>query len=162
VRVAVEACGICHSDSMFVDDQWPGLQFPVTPGHEIAGHIDALGDGVAVWREGDRVAIGWSGGYCGHCRSCRRGKIMHCEAGMVTGANVSRRIRPLRGGARERAGPPSDELSAIDAARFACAGLTMFNSLRRTGAGAGDRVAILGIGGLGHLGIPFAMRPQVH
>jgi alcohol dehydrogenase len=106
----VEACGICHSDSMFVDDQWPGLQFPVTPGHEIAGHIDALGDGVAVWREGDRVAIGWSGGYCGHCRSCRRGKIMHCEAGMVTGANVSRvsrRIRPLRGGARERAGPPS-------------------------------------------------------
>jgi len=158
VRVAVEACGICHSDSMFVDDQWPGLQFPVTPGHEIAGHIDALGDGVAGWREGDRVAIGWSGGYCGHCRSCRRGEFMHCEAGMVTGATSP------GGYAHYVVAPASalaripDELSAIDAAPLACAGLTMFNSLRRTGAGPGDLVAILGIGGLGHLGVQFAVK----
>ena len=158
VRVAVEACGICHSDSLFVDGQWPGVQFPVTPGHEIAGHIDALGDGVAGWREDDRVAIGWSGGYCGHCRSCRRGDFVHCEVAMVTGATFP-------GGYAEYLVVPAtalaripDELSAVDAAPIACAGLTMFNSLRRTGAGPGDLVAILGIGGLGHLGVQFAAK----
>ena len=87
VRVAVEACGICHSDSLFVDDLWPGVQFPVTPGHEIAGRVDALGEGVGDWRVGDRVAIGWSGGYCGQCRPCRRGDFVHCEVGMVTGVS---------------------------------------------------------------------------
>jgi len=158
VRVAVEACGICHTDSVFVDDQWPGLQFPVTPGHEIAGHIDAIGEGVEGWREGERVAIGWSGGHCGHCRSCRRGEFVHCEVGMVTGATFP-------GGYAEYVVAPAsalaripDELSAVDAAPIACAGLTMFNSLRRTGAGPGDLVAILGIGGLGHLGVQFAVK----
>src|SRR5580693_6483293 len=158
VRVAVEACGICHSDAIFVDGQWPGLQFPLTPGHEIAGRIDALGDGVQGWREGERVAIGASGGYCEHCRSCRRGDLVHCEAGMVTGATFP-------GGFAEYVVAPAnalaripDELSAVDAAPLACAGLTMFNSLRRTGAGPGDLVAILGIGGLGHLGIQFAVK----
>src|SRR5258707_12220434 len=86
VRVAVEACGICHSDAIFIDGQWPGQQFPLTPGHEIAGRIDALGKGVQGWREGDRGAIGASGGYCEHWRSCRRGDLVHSEAGMVTGA----------------------------------------------------------------------------
>jgi alcohol dehydrogenase len=158
VRVVVEACGICHSDSLFVDDQLPGLQFPVTPGHEIAGRIDALGDGVQGWREGERVAIGWSGGYCGQCRSCRCGEFVHCEVGMVTGATFP-------GGYAEYVTAPAsalaripDELSAVDAAPLACAGLTMFNSLRRTGAGPGDLVAILGIGGLGHLGVQFAVK----
>jgi alcohol dehydrogenase len=158
VRVAVQACGICHSDSMFVDDLWPGVRFPVTPGHEIAGRIDAVGDGVQGWSEGDRVAIGWSGGYCGHCRSCRRGESVHCEAGMVTGATFA-------GGYAEYVTAPAaalaripDELSALDAAPLACAGLTMFNSLRHTGAGPGDLVAILGIGGLGHLGVQFAAK----
>jgi alcohol dehydrogenase len=158
VRVAVEACGICHSDSVFVDDQWPGLRFPVTPGHEIAGHVDAIGDDVEDWREGDRVAIGWSGGYCGQCRSCRRGDFVHCQVGMVTGATFP-------GGYAEYVVAPAtalaripDELSAVDAAPLACAGLTMFNSLRRTGAGPGDLVAILGIGGLGHLGVQFAVK----
>jgi alcohol dehydrogenase len=158
VRVAVEACGICHTDSVFVDDHWPGLQFPVTPGHEIAGHIDVVGEGVEGWRVGDRVAIGWSGGHCGHCRSCRRGEFVHCEVGMVTGATFP-------GGYAEYVVAPAsalaripDELSAVDAAPIACAGLTMFNSLRRTGAGPGDLVAILGIGGLGHLGVQFAVK----
>ena len=158
VRVAVQACGICHSDSFFVDGQWPGVRFPVTPGHEIAGRIDAVGDGVAGWSRGDRVAIGWSGGYCGHCRSCRRGEFVHCEAGMVTGATFP-------GGFADYVTVPAtalaripDELSAVDAAPLACAGLTMFNSLRHTGAGPGDLVAILGIGGLGHLGVQFAVK----
>ncbi len=158
VRVAVEACGICHSDSIFVEGQWPGLQFPVTPGHEIAGHIDAVGDGVQDWSEGDRVAIGWSGGYCGQCRPCRRGDFVHCEVGMVTGATFP-------GGYADYVVAPAtalaripDELSAVDAAPLACAGLTMFNSLRHTSAGPGDLVAILGIGGLGHLGVQFAVK----
>jgi alcohol dehydrogenase len=154
----VEACGICHSDSIFVDGQWPGLQFPVTPGHEIAGHIDAVGDSVQDWSEGDRVAIGWSGGYCGQCRPCRRGDFVHCEVGMVTGA-------AFPGGYADYVVAPAtalaripDELSAVDAAPLACAGLTMFNSLRHTSAGPGDLVAILGIGGLGHLGVQFAVK----
>src|ERR1700754_3127892 len=158
VRGAVEAWGICHSDSVLVDDILPGLRFPVTPGHEIAGRIDALGEGVEGWREGERVAIGWSGGHCGHCRSCRRGEFVHCEVGMVTGATFP-------GGYAEYVVAPAsalaripDELSAVDAAPIACAGLTMFNSLRRTGAGPGDLVAILGIGGLGHLGVQFAVK----
>jgi alcohol dehydrogenase len=158
VRVAVEACGICRTDSILVDDQLPGLQFPVTPGHEIAGRIDALGEGVQGWREGERVAIGWSGGYCGQCRSCRRGEFVHCALGMVTGATFP-------GGYAEYLEAPAsalaripDELSAVDAAPLACAGLTMFNSLRHTCAGPGDLVAILGIGGLGHLGVQFAVK----
>jgi alcohol dehydrogenase len=158
VRVAVEACGICHSDSMFVDDLWPGVQYPVTPGHEIAGHIDALGTGVEGWRENDRVAIGWSGGYCGVCRNCRRGDFVYCEVGMVTGATFP-------GGCADYLVAPAtalaripDGLAAVDAAPLACAGLTVFNSLRRTGAGPGDLVAILGIGGLGHLGVQFAVK----
>ena len=158
VRIAVEACGICHTDSVLVDGQLPGLQFPFTPGHEIAGRIDALGEGVEGWREGDRVAIGWSGGHCGQCRNCRRGELVHCEVGMVTGASFP-------GGYSEYVTAPvsalariPDGLSAIDAAPLACAGLTMFNSLRRTGAGPGDLVAILGIGGLGHLGVQFAVK----
>src|ERR1700754_1846433 len=158
VRVAVEPCGICPSDAIFVDGQWPGLQFPLTPGHEIAGRIDALGAGVRGWREGERVAIGASGGYCELCRSCRRGDLVHCEARMVTGATFP-------GGYAEYVIAPAnalaripDDLSAVDAAPIACAGLTMFNSLRHTGARPGDLVAILGIGGLGHLGVQFAVK----
>jgi alcohol dehydrogenase len=158
VRVAVEACGVCHTDSEFVAGHQPGLAFPVTPGHEIAGHIDALGDGVLGWQVDDRVAIGWSGGYCGHCSRCRRGDFVHCEASIVTGA-------AFPGGYAEFVVAPAtalaripDGLSAVDAAQLACAGVTMFNSLRRTGAGPGDLVAVLGLGGLGHLGVQFAAK----
>jgi alcohol dehydrogenase len=158
VRVAVEACGICHTDSVLVDDILPGLQFPITPGHEIAGRIHALGEDVDGWREGERVAIGWTGGHCGQCRTCRRGDFVYCEVGMVTGATFP-------GGYAEYVMAPTsalaripDGLSAVDAAPLACAGLTMFNSLRHTGAGPGDLVAILGIGGLGHLGVQFAVK----
>src|SRR6202158_2799866 len=158
VRVAVEACGVCHTDSEFVAGHQPGLVFPVTPGHEIAGRIDALCDGVQGWQVGDRVAIGWSGGYCGYCSRCRRGDFVHCEAGMVTGA-------AFPGGYADFVTAPAtaparipDGLSSVDAAPLACAGVTMFNSLRRTGAGPGDLVAVLGLGGLGHLGVQFAVK----
>jgi alcohol dehydrogenase len=156
VRVEVHACGICHTDSDFVAGHYPGLQFPLTPGHEIAGRIDAVGDGVHPWRVGDRVAIGWTGGYCGWCPACRRGEFVHCSNGLITGASFP-------GGYAEYVTAPQtaiaripDELDYVDAAPLACAGVTVFNSLRRSGARAGDVVAVLGIGGLGHLGVQFA------
>lgn len=157
-RVRVQACGVCHSDSQLAAGHLPGITFPMTPGHEVAGYIDALGDGVQGWQLGDRVAIGWSGGYCGYCFRCRRGDFMHCEHAAVTGAAYP-------GGFAEVVVAPvsalariPDELSATDAAPLACAGVTMFNSIRHTGAMPGDTVAILGIGGLGHLGVQFAAK----
>jgi len=158
VRVTVEACGVCHTDSEFVQGHLPGLSFPVTPGHEVAGRIDVVGAGVRRWRVGDRVTVGWSGGYCGYCDRCRRGEFVHCEQGYTTGATYP-------GGYAESMVVPAsalaripEELSAVDAAPLACAGVTMFNSLRRSGARAGDVVAILGLGGLGHLGVQFAVK----
>lgn len=158
VRVTVEACGVCHSDAGFVDGVLPGLSFPVTPGHEIAGRIDAVGEGVQRWQPGDRVAVGWCGGYCGYCDPCRRGDFIHCEAGLITGA-------AFPGGYAESLLVPAsalarvpEELSATDAAPLACAGVTTFNSLRRSSARPGELVAILGLGGLGHLGVQFAVK----
>jgi alcohol dehydrogenase len=156
VRVKVAACGICHTDSDFVAGCYPGLQFPLTPGHEIAGHIDTVGDAVHPWQVGDRVAIGWTGGYCGWCTPCRRGEFVHCANGQITGASFP-------GGYAEYITVPQTalarvptELTYVEAAPLACAGVTVFNSLRRSGATAGDLVAVLGIGGLGHLGLQFA------
>jgi alcohol dehydrogenase len=158
VRVIVEACGVCHTDAMFVQGALPGLSFPVVPGHEVAGRIDALGPGVTHWQVSDRVTVGWSGGNCGYCDACRSGEFVHCEVGMVTGASFD-------GGYAESMIVPAsalaripDELSAVEAAPMACAGVTMFNSLRRSGARAGDTVAVLGLGGLGHLGVQFAAK----
>jgi alcohol dehydrogenase len=158
VRVTVRACGICHSDSEFVRGHWPGLSYPVTPGHEIAGVIDAVGDGVAGWTTGDRVAIGWSGGYCGYCPSCRAGDFMYCQQGWVTGAtSPGGYAETVIARATALARIP-DGLADVDAAPLACAGVTMFNSLRRSTARLGDTVAVLGLGGLGHLGVQFAAK----
>jgi alcohol dehydrogenase len=158
VRVTVRACGICHSDSEFVTGHWPGTTFPVTPGHEVAGVVAAVGEGVTTWQPGERVAIGWSGGYCGACAPCRRGDFMYCAQGWVTGASFP------GGYADELIAPHTalaripDGLSDVDAAPLACAGVTMFNSLRRSSARLGDTVAVLGLGGLGHLGVQFAAK----
>ncbi|KOG74275.1 MULTISPECIES: alcohol dehydrogenase [Streptomyces] len=158
VRLAVEACGVCHTDSLMVEGHLPGLSFPVTPGHEIAGRVDAVGEHVAGWQVGDRVAVGWFGGHCGHCRFCRRGDFIHC-----TSLQVPSRAYP--GGYADAMVVPAsalaripDGLSAVHAAPLACAGVTTFNGLRHSGAGPGDLVAILGLGGLGHLGVQFAVR----
>jgi alcohol dehydrogenase len=158
VRVTVEASGVCHTDSAFVQGRLPGLRFPVTPGHEVAGRIDVVGAGVQRWQPGDRVTVGWSGGHCGYCDPCRRGEFVHCEEGYITGVAYP-------GGYAESMVVPASalaripaELSASDAAPMACAGVTMFNSLRRSGARPGDLVVILGLGGLGHLGVQFAVK----
>jgi len=158
VRVRVKACGICHSDVATVSGQWPGIQFPRVPGHEIAGTIDALGDGVAGWKAGDRVGVGWHGGHDGTCDRCRRGDFLNCSDGQIPGISYD-------GGYADYAIVPSvalaripEGLSAAEAAPLMCAGMTTFNSLRHSDARAGDLVAILGIGGLGHLGVQFAAK----
>ncbi|MCX4432112.1 alcohol dehydrogenase catalytic domain-containing protein [Streptomyces mirabilis] len=158
VRIAVEACGVCHTDSQMVNGQMPGLAFPMTPGHEIAGRVDAIGEYVEGWQQGDRVAVGWCGGYCGHCIACRRGDFIHCDNLQVPGwaypgGYAEAVIVPATGLARI-----PDGLSSAVAAPMACAGVTTFNGLRHSGAGPGDLVAVLGLGGLGHLGVQFAVK----
>ncbi len=157
VRIRIEACGVCHSDSFTVEGQWPsGLVFPRIPGHEVAGVIDAIGDGVIGWRMGQRVGVGWFGGHCGHCEPCRRGWLIDCRNLLIPGISYD-------GGYAEAMVAPvaalaaiPDDLAAVDAAPLLCAGVTTFNALRHSGAMPGDVVAILGIGGLGHLGVQFA------
>jgi D-arabinose 1-dehydrogenase-like Zn-dependent alcohol dehydrogenase len=159
VRVKVEACGICHSDAMAKEGTWPGIEYPRVPGHEIAGNIDAIGPGVLGWIRGQRVGVGWHGGHCGYCDSCRRGDFVTCQVALqIPGIAYD-------GGYAEYMIAPAgalalipDGLSSVDAAPLVCAGVTTFNSLRNSGARPGDLVAILGIGGLGHLGVQFAAK----
>lgn len=159
VRIKVEACGICHSDSVTKDGLFPGIQYPRVPGHEVAGVIDAIGPGVAGWNPGQRVGVGWHGGHCGYCDSCRRGEFVTCQvAPQIPGIAYD-------GGYAEYMIAPAgalalipDELRAVDAAPLMCAGVTTFNALRHSGARPGDVVAVHGIGGLGHLGIQFAAK----
>jgi D-arabinose 1-dehydrogenase-like Zn-dependent alcohol dehydrogenase len=159
VRVAVEACGICHSDSLTKEGAFPGLDFPRVPGHEVVGRVDAVGPGVEGWAIGQRVGVGWHGGYCGSCAACRRGQFFACVLGPpVTGITRD-------GGYGEYMIAPvtalalvPDELSAVEAAPLMCAGLTTFNALRNSGARPGDLVAVQGLGGLGHLGVQFAAK----
>ncbi len=158
VRVKVQACGICHSDMFVKEGQWPGLQFPRIPGHEIAGLIDELGPAVTAWKKGQRVGVGWHGGHCGHCDACRRGDFVLCRSSQVCGISYD-------GGWAEYVVVPAeavaslpDDLPAEEAAPLLCAGITTFNSLRNSGARAGDLVAVVGIGGLGHLGVQYASK----
>ena len=159
VRVKVEACGICHSDSITKEAVLPGIQFPRAPGHEVAGVIDAVGAGGTGWSAGQRVGVGWHGGHCGHCDSCRRGDFVTCQVAFqmpgisYDGGYADYLIAP----AGVLAAIP-DGLSAVEAGPLMCAGVTTFNPLRNSGARPGDTVAVLGIGGLGHLGVQFASR----
>ncbi len=159
VRIKVEACGICHSDVVTKEAIWPGLQLPRVPGHEVAGVVDAVGVGVAGWSIGQRVGVGWHGGHCGYCDSCRRGDFVTCQIAFQTpgiaydGGYADYMIAP----AAVLASIP-EALSAIEAAPLMCAGVTTFNALRHSGAVPGDTVAVLGIGGLGHMGVQFASK----
>ncbi|MGQ4419293.1 alcohol dehydrogenase [Streptomyces sp. SAS_269] len=158
VLIAVEACGICHSDALFVSGGLPGVSFPEVPGHEIAGRIEELGEGTQDrgWRAGDRVAVGWFGGSCGHCAPCREGDFIVCRNLKVPGWAYD-------GGFGDKVLVPVDALARIpeglaagDAGPMACAGVTTYNGLRRSSARPGDLVAVLGLGGLGHLGVQYA------
>ena len=156
VRMKVEACGICHSDSLVKEGLWPGLQYPRVPGHEVAGRIDTVGDNVTAWTTGQRVGVGWHGGHCFVCEQCRHGDFAMCVNRKVTGIDFD-------GGYAEYMIAPAtalaaipDELPAEEAGPFMCAGVTVYNALRNSGARAGELVAVHGIGGLGHLGVQYA------
>lgn len=159
VLVKVNACGICHSDSLTVEGHWPGLTFPRVPGHEAAGVVESLGAGVLGWSVGDRVGIGWYGGSCGYCDSCRRGNFVAClNNPLVSGISFDGGYAEYILVPKEALAHIPDEVSDIDAGPLMCAGVTTFNSLRNSGAIAGDTVAVQGIGGLGHLGVQFAVK----
>ena len=154
VRIKVHACGVCHSDSLTKEGLWPGIEYPRVPGHEVIGVIDALGDGVIRLAAGMRVGVGWNGGYCSRCDPCRRGEFFACATSTkVTGITSDGGYAEYMIAPAEAVAIVPDELTAIEAAPLMCAGLTTFNALRSSGARPGDLVAVLGIGGLGHLGV---------
>ncbi len=159
VRIKVQACGVCHSDSLTKEGHWPGIEYPRVPGHEVIGVVDAVGGGVAGWTPGQRVGVGWNGGYCTHCNPCRRGEFFGCSTSTkVTGVTSDGGYAEYMIAPWQAIAAVPEGLSAIEAAPLMCAGLTTFNALRNSGARPGDLVAVLGLGGLGHLGVQFAAR----
>jgi len=162
LRIQVQACGICHSDALTKQGTYPGMVHPRVPGHEVAGVVDAVGRGVTGWEPGQKVGVGWNGGYCGHCDPCRRGDFFACVTGQVTGITsdggyADYLIAPASAVARL----PAD-LAPAEAAPLMCAGLTTFNALRNSAARPGDVAAVLGLGGLGHLGVQYAAKMGFH
>jgi D-arabinose 1-dehydrogenase-like Zn-dependent alcohol dehydrogenase len=158
LRIRVQACGICHSDSLVKEGHWPGLKYPRVPGHEVAGVVDAVGEEAPGWERGQRVGVGWHGGYCGRCDPCRRGDLFACVTQQVTGISFDGgygqyMIAPTSAVARM-----PQELDPLEAAPLMCAGITTYNALRNSGARPGDLVAVLGVGGLGHLAVQYAAK----
>lgn len=156
VLIEVEACSICHSDEFVKENQWPGLEYPRVPGHEVAGTVEAVGGDVSSWTPGDAVGVGWHGGHCYTCEACRHGDFINCENGQVTGVSYD-------GGYAEYLTVPEEavvdrptSLDAVEAAPLLCAGITTYNALRNSSARGGDTVAVLGVGGLGHLALQYA------
>jgi D-arabinose 1-dehydrogenase-like Zn-dependent alcohol dehydrogenase len=158
VRVKVQACGVCHSDSFTKIGAFPGIVYPRVPGHEIVGIIDAIGADVPGWQPGRRVGVGWHGGHCGYCPSCRRGDFITCSNGQIPGISYDGGYAEYMIAPFEALASVPDELAAAEAAPLLCAGITTFNALRKSGLGPGDVAAVLGIGGLGHLGLQFAAK----
>jgi D-arabinose 1-dehydrogenase-like Zn-dependent alcohol dehydrogenase len=158
VRIKVQACGVCHSDMFTVAGAFPGIQYPRVPGHEVVGIIDALGADVPDWKQGMRVGVGWHGGHCGHCSSCRRGDFITCTQGQIPGISYDGGYAEYMIAPFEALASIPDDLKSEDAAPLLCAGITTFNALRHSGARTGDLVAVLGVGGLGHLGVQFAAK----
>jgi D-arabinose 1-dehydrogenase-like Zn-dependent alcohol dehydrogenase len=158
VRIRVEACGICHSDMFAKTGSFPGLKYPIVPGHEIAGVIDAIGAGITDRHPGQRVGVGWHGGHCGRCLACRRGDFVDCANLKIPGINIDGGYAEYMIAPIEALALIPDDLKSAEAAPLLCAGITTFNALRNSPARGGETVAVLGIGGLGHLGIQFAAK----
>jgi D-arabinose 1-dehydrogenase-like Zn-dependent alcohol dehydrogenase len=156
VRIRVQACGVCHSDVLTKEGGFPGIVYPRAPGHEIAGVIDAIGEDADPWKAGDRVRVGWHGGHCGKCESCRRGDFITCVKLQIPGISYDGGYAEFVHAPVESLAHIPDELAPEEAAPLMCAGVTTFNALRNSGARPGDLVAVQGIGGLGHLGVQFA------
>jgi len=159
VRIKIQACGICHSDSLVKDGHWPGLQYPRIPGHEVVGMIDALGAGVSQWKEGQRVGVGWHGGHCGYCDACRNGDFFGCKVALqITGISFDGGYADYMLAPAIAVAMVPEQLSPLEAAPLMCAGITTYNALRNSNARPGDVVAVLGLGGLGHLGVQYAAK----
>ena len=159
MRIRIQACGVCHSDSLTVEGLMPGIRYPRIPGHEVIGVVDAIGEGVHGWSVGARAGVGWFGGSCGYCSRCRRDNAFACEnMSEVTGVTRDGGYATHMIAHVSAVAHVPGELDAVDSAPLLCAGITTFNALRHTGAGPGDVVAVHGVGGLGHLGIQFAAR----
>lgn len=156
VRIRVEACGVCHSDSATVEGLLPGITFPRVPGHEVVGRIDALGSAVQGWAVGQRVGVGFLGGSCGYCEYCRDGDLVNCANQAYTGVQHDGGYAEVMIAKSTGLIAVPDDLSSVNAAPLLCAGLTTFSALRNSSARAGDLVAIFGVGGLGHLGVQYA------
>lgn len=156
VRIKVEACGICHSDALVKEGMWPGLQYPRVPGHEIAGRVDKIGPDVTLWKPGQGVGVGWHGGHCFECEPCRRGDFVLCQRERITAIHFDGGYQEYMVAPAEAVAAMPDDLPSDEAAPLLCAGITVYNSLRNSGARGGDLVAVQGIGGLGHLGIQYA------
>jgi D-arabinose 1-dehydrogenase-like Zn-dependent alcohol dehydrogenase len=156
VRIKVQACGVCHSDVLTKDGLWPGIQYPRVPGHEVAGIVDAVGEGVSAWKKGQRVGVGWHGGHDNTCRECRRGDFRNCRNGKICGISYDGGYQECMVAPVEALVPIPENLKDVEAAPLLCAGITTYNALRHSGALPGDLVAVEGVGGLGHLGIQFA------
>jgi D-arabinose 1-dehydrogenase-like Zn-dependent alcohol dehydrogenase len=160
VRIKVQACGICHSDEVTMHGLFPGIQYPRVPGHEVVGLIDAVGANVPPrWTVGERVGVGWNGGYCGYCNSCRRGNFFACQTStQVTGVTRDGGYADYMLAPFSALATVPQELSAVEAAPLMCAGVTTYNCLRNSGARPGDLVAVIGLGGLGHLGVQYSAK----
>lgn len=158
VRIKVQACGVCHSDAFTKMGAFPGIRYPRVPGHEVVGIVDKVGGAVPNWRAGQRVGVGWHGGHCGHCPSCRRGDFITCANAQIPGISYDGGYAEYMVAPFEAVAAIPDELKAAEAAPLLCAGITTYNALRNSGARPGDLVAVLGIGGLGHLGVQFAAK----
>jgi D-arabinose 1-dehydrogenase-like Zn-dependent alcohol dehydrogenase len=156
VRIKVQACGVCYSDVLTKEGLLPGIEYPRVPGHEVAGVIDELGPGVTEWKQGQRVGVGWHGGHDGTCLYCRRGDFRNCRNMKIAGISYDGGYQQFMLAPSEAVAAMPEGLSDVEAAPLLCAGITTYNALRHSGAMPGDLVAVLGVGGLGHLGIQFA------
>lgn len=158
VLIKIEACGICHSDAFVKEGTFPGIQYPRVPGHEVVGIIEEVGEDVNIWKEGQRVGVGWHGGHCFECDPCRRGDFISCKNALVSGVSYDGGYAEFMTAPQEAVAAVPEELSSAEAAPLLCAGITVFNALRNSGIKPGDLVAIQGIGGLGHLAVQYAVK----
>lgn len=158
VLIKVEACGICHSDAFVKDGTFPGIVYPRVPGHEVVGIVEKTGENVTMWKEGQRVGVGWHGGHCFQCESCRRGIFINCENAKISGISYDGGYAEYMCAPQEAIAAIPEELSSAEAAPLLCAGITVFNALRNSGIRPGDLVAVQGIGGLGHLAVQYAVK----
>ncbi|HEX4139838.1 MAG TPA: alcohol dehydrogenase [Candidatus Methylacidiphilales bacterium] len=158
VLIKVESCGVCHSDAVFKDGHWPGMKYPFVPGHEVIGRVEKIGPGVQVFKAGQRVGVGWNGGYCQHCEPCRSGDFPYCTSGATTAVAFDGGYGEYMVAPETAVAAAPDGIDATVAGPLMCAGVTTYNALRKSGACSGDLVAVQGIGGLGHLAVQFAAR----